>query len=609
MMLADLVALPVLLALAFMLRLGEMAAPVVRDNLWLFALTAVVGVLVLGRLGLYRAVVRYMGNQALVASVSGALLLALFLWGAAFVVQVAGFPRSVPLIFALLLLVYLAGSRELVRLAYRRVARRAEDAEPVVVYGAGEAGMRLSSALIESGRFRLISYLDEDSGLQGSVVGGVPVHSPDRIGSLIERYAVRRVLLAIPGASHQKRRQILDKLAPLPVRIQTIPGMDELLVDGGMPDGLQELDVADLLGRDPVPADETLLRDSVTGKVVMVTGAAGSIGSELCRLIATLSPERLVLLDQSEVGLYHLEQEFSERALDFPVHPLLGSVLDAELVGQAIHDHGVETVYHAAAYKHVPLLESNLLSAVRNNVLGTQVLLDAVLAAGCVERFVLISTDKAVRPTNIMGATKRAAEMILQCAARDAGDRQMPALCMVRFGNVLGSSGSVVPRFHRQIEAGGPVTVTHPEVMRYFMTPQEAAELVIQAGSMGESGEVFLLEMGEPVRILDLARRMILLHGLQERTPEHPDGDIAISFTGLRPGEKLYEELLIDQDVAIPTAHPRIAMARDALPDCAGLGTILCRLFDAVERSDVPQVHSILLELVPEYRAAVRRNV
>ncbi|MGC9456439.1 MAG: polysaccharide biosynthesis protein [Halothiobacillaceae bacterium] len=600
MILADLIALPVALALAFVLRLGELMPPVVRENLWLFPLTAALGVLVLGRLGLYRAVVRFMGNQALLASISGTLFMAVFLWGLAFLVRIDGFPRSVPLIFALLLLVYLAGSRELVRLAYRRVARRAGDAEPVVVYGAGEAGMRLSTALIESGRFRLIAYVDEDAGLQGSVVGGVPVHAPDRLGALVDRYAVKRVLLAIPGATHRKRRQILDTLAPLPVRVQTIPGMDELLDEETRPDSLQDLDVADLLGRDAVPPDNELLRESVTGKVVLVTGAAGSIGSELARLICRLEPGMLLLLDQSEVGLYHLEQELAELNLAFAVRPVLGSVLNDELVRRVIRAHEVSTIYHAAAYKHVPLLESNVLSAVRNNVLGTWRLLEAVRAVGLVERFVLISTDKAVRPTNVMGATKRAAEMILQCTAGQQGREQGPALCMVRFGNVLGSSGSVVPRFHRQIEAGGPVTVTHPEVTRYFMTTREAAELVIQAGSMARSGELFLLEMGEPVRILDLARRMILLHGLRERSPEQPDGDVSIKFTGLRPGEKLYEELLID-DVAIPTRHPRIAMARDALPDCANLPLTLERLFVAVEQGDESAVRTLLAQIVPEY--------
>jgi FlaA1/EpsC-like NDP-sugar epimerase len=559
---ADLVALPVALWSAYALRLAEWwPASQMVGAWWLFIATPLLGVFIFMRLGLYRAVVRFMGAQAIVAVSKGVVILAIAMWAVAYLSQLTQFPRSVPVIFALVALVYVGGSRLLVRNYYHWLLGRYVNKEPVLIYGSGGAGVQLATALAGGAEFLPVGFLDDDKSLWKGTVAGLPVYAPDRLGELIDHEGVTHVLLALPSIGVGERRRILEALSEYPVHVKTVPSMPEIIA-GEAVEALRDVDPEDLLGRDPVPPMQALLTGSIRDKVVLVSGAGGSIGSEICRQVLKIGPRALILYEISEFALYSIEQELRQHQLaqggDIPIYPMLGSVLDAGRVRHALSHFGVQTIYHAAAYKHVPLVEHNVLEGVRNNALGTRVMAEAALDAG-VERFVLISTDKAVRPTNVMGATKRLAELILQDLASRSSDT---VFSMVRFGNVLGSSGSVVPLFRRQIEAGGPVTVTHPDITRFFMTIPEAASLVIQAGSMAEGGDVFVLDMGEPVRIVDLARRMINLTGLEVRDDDNPHGDIEITYTGLRPGEKLYEELLIGEDV-IGTDHPKIMRAQE----------------------------------------------
>lgn len=565
MVLADMLMLPLALWSAFALRHTDWW-PVrgLEGAAWLFLALPIVGVLVFARLGLYRAVVRFMGPQAVMAVIKGVLLLALMLWLSAYWFQIPHFPRSVPAIFMLVALAYVGGSRFLVRAIYHLITHERAAREPVIIYGAGGAGVQLAAALAVGREYRLVAFIDEAPALWGTLIRDARVHGPEELETLIGQFGVRRILLAIPSATRGERKRILESLAAYPVRVQTVPAIGDIVAGTAAVDQLQEIDIADLLGRDPVPPRPELLAASITGKVVMVTGAGGSIGSELCRQVLRHSPRALVLYEMSEYALYAIENELRTALTHsggaIALYPVLGSVGNLQRVHNTLNRFGVQTLYHAAAYKHVPIVEHNILEGIANNVFGTQTVANAAAACG-VERFILISTDKAVRPTNVMGASKRVAEMILQDLARQDG---VTVFSMVRFGNVLGSSGSVVPRFQSQIASGGPITVTHPDITRYFMTIPEAAELVIQAGAMAHGGEVFVLDMGEPVRILDLAKRMIHLAGLELRDTEHPEGNIEIVFTGLRPGEKLYEELLIGDNV-VGTTHPKIMRAME---DC-----------------------------------------
>ncbi|WP_019591442.1 nucleoside-diphosphate sugar epimerase/dehydratase [Thioalkalivibrio sp. ALE20] len=601
---ADVVMLPLALWTAFALRLAEPLPEALINAWWLFPLLPVVGVFIFARLGLYRAVVRFMGTRAVWSVATGVVLLAGFLWAAAAIGRLDDFPRLVPVAFALLAFIYVGGSRFLVRSWYQNVNELRRHAEPVLVYGAGAAGMQLAAGLGTTGQFRIVAFIDDNPALQGQAINGIRVHPPRMIGTLMHQYGIRRILLAVPSASRSARKAILERLEPYPLHVQSVPSMEAVVSGQARLDQLEDIDVADLLGRDPVPPQPDLLQRSIVDRRVMVTGAGGSIGSELCRRILRQGPAELVLFERNEFALYRIEQEMQalrdELRVDCPIHAVLGSVTLPRRVESVLDRHRIQTLYHAAAYKHVPIVEENAVEGVRNNVLGTRVLADAAIAAG-VERFILISTDKAVRPTNVMGASKRLAEMILQDRAAGA-----PAtlFSMVRFGNVLGSSGSVVPLFHRQIREGGPVTVTHPEITRYFMSIPEAAELVIQAGTMAGGGEVFVLDMGEPVRIQDLARRMIRLHGRQVRDDNgNPPDGIAIQFTGLRPGEKLYEELLIGDNVE-STRHPRIMQAREDRAPADALSEALEALERADQAMDAAATRACLREIVPEYRPA-----
>jgi FlaA1/EpsC-like NDP-sugar epimerase len=461
-----------------------------------------------------------------------------------------------------------------------------------------------------SGQFELVGFVDDDASKVGRSVNGAPVFRPSSVGRLITELGVTDILLALPSASRTRRKQIIDGLRALPVHIRTLPDWADLASGRVTVQDFKELDIEDLLGRDPVPPNTELLARNLAGKVVLVTGAGGSIGGELCRQILAERPSRLLLLDHNEYGLYSIHQELQSllevRQLAVELVPLLGSVGSIERLRDICKVYAPHTIYHAAAYKHVPLVEANPAQGISNNVFGTLNLARVAVECG-VASFVLISTDKAVRPTNVMGASKRMAELVLQALA--AGQTETDATCfsMVRFGNVLGSSGSVVPLFRQQLAAGGPLTVTHAEVTRYFMTIPEAAQLVLQAGAMASGGEVFVLDMGEPVKIIDLARRMVELSGLKVRDAANPEGDVEIKVTGLRPGEKLYEELLIG-DNPTPTAHPRIMKAHEDCLPWPDLEAQLHALQQATLAEDVLGIKAVLARCVQGYGEDARLN-
>lgn len=462
--------------------------------------------------------------------------------------------------------------------------------KPLIIYGAGSTGSQLAKALSAGREFSIVAFVDDNPHIQSHLVGGIMVYSPVFLPKLIADHGVEMLLLAMPSASRQEQATILNSLTSLPVTVKAIPSFEEIVsrhINSWHP-----VSVKDLLNRDEVLPDETLLAADIKGKVVLVTGAGGSIGSELCRQIALQEPRHLILYELNEFALYKIDLELSDTFPTISCTPCLGSVTDPTRLKAVLHEYGVNTVYHAAAYKHVPLVEHNAGAAVINNVLGTQIVSETSVHCG-VDTFVLISTDKAVRPTNVMGATKRVAELVLQSIAVGHSKTRFS---IVRFGNVLGSTGSVVPRFSEQIQAGKAITVTHPDVTRYFMSIPEAARLVIQAGAMGKEGEVFLLDMGKPVRIYDLAKQMIYLSGLT------PDIDIPIKITGLRPGEKLYEELLIDRTKATPTKHPKIFMAQDCDVDLHHLHLHLDLLLKAAKINDTASIRKYLQILVSEYQ-------
>jgi len=600
----DAVFLPLCMMLSVALRLGSLEAavqmaPLIQVGVALLVLPA------LAIAGLYRTVVRYIDLRVIVASSAAVAAVVLVLIALAWSFQVVVLPRTALPIFWFVAFAYVVTSRFIVRGLLRRGMKQVgRHRLRTAIYGAGDAGAQLAQAMQLSPDHSAVCFLDDRADLQRKIVAGLPVYSPSTLDDAIFRHELEEIVLAIPSASSAQKRRLIERVegAGLPVKI--LPSLFEL-VDGkaGISD-LREVDVADLLGRDPVPPDPALFARNIAGKVVLVTGAGGSIGSELCRQIASQRPVKLLLLDHSEFALYTIEHELRGSWPAIELVACLGSVVDERLMHTLLREHSVQTIYHAAAYKHVPIVEVNIHQGLLNNVFGTLVVARAALEAE-VETCILISTDKAVRPTNVMGASKRAAELIFQAAALRSGTRTI--FSMVRFGNVLGSSGSVVPLFRRQIEAGGPVTITHPDIIRYFMLIGEAAQLVVQSGAMARGGDVFVLDMGEPVRIADLARTMIHLSGLTERTPEQPDGDIPIEYVGLRPGEKLYEELLIGESV-VPSGHPRIMCARERYIEPALLDKMLESLRTACAANDHTAMLRQLRNLVPEYRSADEVN-
>ncbi|MBB1391284.1 polysaccharide biosynthesis protein [Shewanella sp. SG44-6] len=577
---------------ALLVRLDD-SSVLSNATFWLvISIVLPISLVLFAKLGLYRAVLRYMGLQALVAIVIGVTVSTITLVLVSFYAE-ANIPRTVPLIYAAFSLVFIGGSRTIVRSIVGSGMKRT--GEPVIIYGAGVSGRQLLTSLVQSHEYHPFAFVDDDVSLHGTVIQGVHVHSPSIIRKLIKQKSVTKVLLAMPSATRAKRQAILTRLEPLAVQVLTIPAMSDLVNGTKLYSDIKEVEIDDLLGRDAVNPREDLLSANIKDKVVMVTGAGGSIGSELCRQILKQSPKKLVLFELSEFALYAIDRELNatakELGLAVRILPMMGSVQRENRVQAVMESFGVQTVYHAAAYKHVPLVEHNVVEGVRNNVFGTLYTARAAIAAK-VETFVLVSTDKAVRPTNVMGTTKRMAELVLQALSRENNKTRF---CMVRFGNVLGSSGSVVPLFRTQIANGGPVTVTHPEITRFFMTIPEASQLVIQAGAMGKGGDVFVLDMGKSVKIVDLAKKMIRLSGYDVRSEKNPDGDIAIEFSGLRPGEKLYEELLIGDDVT-GTEHERIMTANELYLTWAEYSVILDRLDLACHQFNHEAIRDILLK-------------
>ena len=611
--------------LAFTLRLEVWHLPT-WQQLWIYIAAPLIFLPLFVRFGLYRAIFRYTGLATMQT-----LLHAVGLYGVALLLLVlltfpAGVPRSVGVLQPLLFLLLVSNTRAWARFWLNKGARGTQK-QRLLIYGAGSAGAQTAAAVANAEEIELLGFIDDDPSKAGRHLNAVPVFAPSEVAEVVERLGVSDILLALPSASRHRRHQIVEGLRALPVHIRTLPGMADLASGRVAVSDFRELDLEDLLGRDPVPPNPALLARDLAGKTVLVTGAGGSIGSEICRQIFVERPDRLLLVEHSEFALYGIHQElealvanlapvdaFGHRPEPPELIGLLGNVRDYERISEIFRAYRPDTVYHAAAYKHVPIVEHNLCEGLSNNVFGTLNVARAAIESGAAS-FVLVSTDKAVRPTNVMGASKRIAEMILQALAaetmvrfdddsRIAGlVRNRTRFAMVRFGNVLGSSGSVVPLFRKQIEVGGPITLTHPNVTRYFMTIPEAAQLVLQAGAMGEGGEVFVLDMGEPVRIVELARRMVQLSGHSVRDDANPEGDIEISITGLRPGEKLYEELLIGDNPS-PTAHPRIMKARESFSSWEELRPVLGRMTAAIEGYEVPALRALLAEVVSGYQPA-----
>ncbi|AOY87141.1 nucleoside-diphosphate sugar epimerase [Marinobacter salinus] len=583
---ADCLALFFALYAAFSLRLDQQLWVPSQEHIVISGLTVFFTIGVFIRLGLYRAVVRYLSDRAFITIISGVFISSVTLILLGYWLEVL-VPRSVPIIYGALAFIFVSGTRMTVRMLVHRPKHR--NKQFVAIVGAGETGLQLANALDQGTEYHPSAFITLRKANHRALINGIPVYDISHIERAVKEHRIKRLLLALDADSGIDRKRLLKKLEPLAIPVQTVPAMSELVAGQARINDIRDLELEELLGRDPVQPDNAQVAASLFDKAVLVTGAGGSIGSELCRQIIRHRPSRLVLFEQSEFSLYAIERELQAlnrmEGLGVEIHPLLGSVTHRRRCEAAMRSFDIETVYHAAAYKHVPLVEQNIIEGVQNNVFGTFHVAEAAIACG-VKRFVLISTDKAVRPTNVMGASKRMAELVLQgLAQRQTGT----IFSMVRFGNVLGSSGSVVPLFRDQIRDGGPVTVTHPDIIRYFMTIPEASQLVLQAGSMGQGGEVFVLDMGEPVKIADLARKMVHLMGLMEKTDERPDGDIEIVFSGLRPGEKLFEELLIG-DNPQGTAHPRIMMAREVFMPWEEVEQTLNRLMKASHDFDCQEV-------------------
>jgi UDP-N-acetylglucosamine 4,6-dehydratase len=610
----DMALLTIALWAAYSLRLSQFYVPESFGMILLMAAAPIIGVITFHMRGLYKLVTRYIGPEG-TTRIYVAVIIAVLAWALLVLLSgIKGHPRSVVVIYGLIAAGLIRLSRQwagalLLKAAPQHKPVSFDERKNVIIYGAGTMGVQLLRALNETNQFNMVAFIDNSPSLAGQVVHGVKVLRPGKIGKVITTENVKEVLLAMPSALRSERRAAIKALEPFPVVVKTLPALEEIASGRVEVSDLRPIEVEDLLGRDPVAPELELLTGHVKDKVVMITGAGGSIGSELTRQLLELGPKSLILFELSEVALYEIEMEIEElkwrRAkepeaptlADTKIIPVLGSVQDRKLVARTISDYDVEVIYHAAAYKHVPLVEVNPFTGLQNNTFGTLTLAEVAKEAR-VERFVLVSSDKAVRPTNVMGASKRLAELILQALAEPHGTT---VFTMVRFGNVLDSSGSVVKRFRNQIQAGGPVTVTHPEIIRYFMSIPEAAQLVIQAGAMASGGEVFVLDMGTPVKIDDLARTMVRLSGLEVRDDNNPDGDIAIEYIGLRRGEKLYEELLIGENTT-GTSHPRIFKNSEPVLAYAELVAALERLDDAIQRHDEADLQEMLRATVEGYK-------
>tara|TARA_B110000008_G_scaffold38551_1_gene35301 strand:+ start:1722 stop:3617 length:1896 start_codon:yes stop_codon:yes gene_type:complete len=587
--------------LAFSLRLGHFYYPTGNNHLLLIMIASpILALPIFYAFGFYREVIRYVGFKAL-WQINQATTLYAVLWALiSFMAVIDGIPRTVILINWSIVLMSVGGSRFFARwvLSQDNITNSLSQKRNVLIYGAGSAGRELCTALYQSSEYNPVAFVDNSVELYRQSINGLEVFNEDDIEDLIQKHNIKEVLLALPSISRRRRNEIIAILNPLPINVRSLPSVSELAQGKVKIDDLRDVSIKDLLGREPVKPNEELLKLKITGKVVLVTGAGGSIGSELCRQIILQKPKQLILYEINEFSLYNVEQEFDK--IEMPhveILPVLGSVRDRKRFQNVVKHFSVQTIYHAAAYKHVPLVEYNNSEGVLNNTFGTLIAAEVALAEK-VETFVLISTDKAVRPTNTMGATKRIAELVLQALSKQESST---CFTMVRFGNVLDSSGSVIPLFKQQIKNGGPVTVTNANMVRYFMTIPEAVELVVQAGAMGKGGDVFVLDMGEPVRIYDLATKMIQLSGLQVLDKDNLDGDIEIKCTGLRPGEKLYEELLVGDNIS-QTDSLLIMRAEESMLDWEDLKPILDQLNEAINNSDQEKVRELLIEAVPEFK-------
>ena len=587
--------------LAFSLRLGHFYYPTGNNHLLLIMIASpILALPIFYAFGFYREVIRYVGFKAL-WQINQATTLYAVLWALiSFMAVIDGIPRTVILINWSIVLMSVGGSRFFARwvLSQENITNPLSQKRNVLIYGAGSAGRELCTALYQSSEYNPVAFVDNSVELYRQSINGLEVFNEDDIEDLIQKHNIKEVLLALPSISRRRRNEIIAILNPLPINVRSLPSVSELAQGKVKIDDLRDVSIKDLLGREPVKPNEELLKLKITGKVVLVTGAGGSIGSELCRQIILQKPKQLILYEINEFSLYNVEQEFDK--IEMPhveILPVLGSVRDRKRFQNVVKHFSVQTIYHSAAYKHVPLVEYNNSEGVLNNTFGTLIAAEVALAEK-VETFVLISTDKAVRPTNTMGATKRIAELVLQALSKQESST---CFTMVRFGNVLDSSGSVIPLFKQQIKNGGPVTVTNANMVRYFMTIPEAVELVVQAGAMGKGGDVFVLDMGEPVRIYDLATKMIQLSGLQVLDEDNLDGDIEIKCIGLRPGEKLYEELLVGDNIS-QTDSLLIMRAEESMLDWEDLKPILDQLNEAINNSDQEKVRELLIEAVPEFK-------
>lgn len=596
-MLTDCFLIVLSLLASFSIRLGNIYFPS-NDLFWAIFAAPVLAIPIFFSFNLYHSLVRYMGPKTLIF-ISHSVTIYSLSWGLiAYMASLQGIPRSVIIINWMLCFLLISGSRLLAReLFLKNDNPQDKRKKNILIYGSGSSGRQLSAAMSNSNDYSLVGYIDDDPKLQQNFINGIQVYSFSKVPFLIKNYNVSEVLLALPSISRTRRKAIIENLNPLPISVKSIPTIKELAGGALKIDDLLEINIADLLGRDSVKANKVLMQTKIYDKSVMVTGAGGSIGSELCRQIILLKPKTIILYEISEASLYLIEQELlSLKISGVQIHPILGSVKSKEHFQNVCVTYKIQTIYHTAAYKHVPLVEFNQSEGVLNNVIGTMIAAQVALATK-VETFVLISTDKAVRPTNIMGASKRAAELVLQALSKMPG---FTCFTMVRFGNVLDSSGSVIPLFKKQIRHGGPITVTDKNVVRYFMTIPESVELVIQAGSMAKGGDVFVLDMGEPIHIYDLAIKMIQLSGLEVLDASNPNGDIEIKFTGLRPGEKLFEELLVDAN-AISTENELIMRAEEKMISWNELEPVLFKINKAALNSDDQKVRELLVQIVPEF--------
>ena len=588
----DLLAIPLSIYLALSLRLDTLTPDISINLAYTMAATTIASIIIFIRIGLYRAVVRFMAEKAFTSLLISSGLSALFFATSSFLFQ-AEVPRSTVIIYLFSLLIFIGAPRLFIRAVVSQISK--SGTEPVLIYGAGHQGIALANSLMNSETYRPCAFIDDNRKKQNTVIHGLKVFPASKLDELLENGKRKKVLLALGSASGSTRKRLLEQLASKKIEVLTTPSVNDIVSGKAKIEEVKKVDIEDLLGRDPVPPQSDLIQKCITDKVVAITGAGGSIGSEICRQVLIQKPNKVVLIELNEFSLYSIEQELNQlkdkQGLELDIISILGSVQKEHRLKTIFETFKVDTVYHAAAYKHVPMVEHNVVEGVRNNVFGTWYCAEAAIKAH-VKNFVLISTDKAVRPTNVMGTSKRLAELVLQALAKRQSDTRFT---MVRFGNVLGSSGSVVPLFHRQIQSGGPITVTHPDIIRYFMTIPEAAQLVIQAGSMGKGGDVFVLDMGEPVKITSLARKMIHLSGLSEKHEQNPSGDIGIEYSGLRPGEKLYEELLVGDNVE-GTEHPRIMTANEVYLSWPETHNLLNRLDKACHEFKVEDVIDLLLE-------------